>query len=114
MGAQFYDLSDASPKADANALWSSIALGMSNAVDNFDGTNIFDHVYVFDTFNEQAHDQDLNGDGYYSSNLGVLAYDQEIGGTGEPGSGNNDGALTAIVFLNDFNGTLTADGISVL
>ena len=117
---QFYDLSDASPKTDANALWSSIAQGMANANDNyhFDNDsggpdynyNILDHVYVFDTFNEQAHQQDLNGDGYYSSNLGVLAYDQEIGDTGFPG--NNEGALTAIVFLNDLNGTINAANIS--
>jgi len=69
-----------------------------------------DNLFVYRLFDERAgtndddtDDTDINGDGYFSSRLGVLAYDQEL---------ENDGSLTAIVFLNDLNGSLDEQSIS--
>jgi hypothetical protein len=88
------------PETDVNDLWESIAtaIDFSNNSDEF--------VYrLFDeqagTYDDDTDDTDLNGDGYFSSRLGVLAYDN-----------NNDGGLTALVFLNDLNGTLDEEWIS--
>ena len=113
---QFYNVSDASPKTSANDLWASIAQGMYGAEDlvQSDGPgpgediNILDHVFVFDTFDETANNQDLNGDGYYSEHLGVLAYDQEIGNTSINDDGN-DGAFSAVIFFNDLNGNIISE-----
>jgi hypothetical protein len=59
-------------------------------------------VFIYNTVNEVLAG-DINGDGYKSTNLGVLAYDELA---------EDDGNLTALVFLNDINGTITAESIS--
>lgn len=115
INGQFYNVTDVSPKTEANDLWQSIADAMlsANDINSSDINNQWndlDHVFVFDTFDETANMQDLNGDSYYSSNLGVLAYDQEIGGT-EYFDGN-DGSITALVFFNNLNGALTEENLS--
>jgi hypothetical protein len=75
---------------------------------NGGGVNVLDHVFVFDTFDETANNQDLNGDGYLSEHLGVLAYDQEIGNTNISVDGNN-GAFSAVIFFNDLNGNFITE-----
>ena len=107
--AQFVDLNASlgqDPETDVDDLWTSLA-------NEFDSSNEVvgdDNLFVYRLFDERAgtndddtDDTDINGDGYFSSRLGVLAYDQEL---------ENDGSLTAIVFLNDLNGSLDAESIS--
>ena len=95
----FIDLSDPSPLTSANDLWSSIIEAMDGA--NEAGQDSSD-VFIYNTVNEVLAG-DINGDGYKSTNLGVLAYDKLA---------EDDGNLTALVFLNDINGTITAESIS--
>lgn len=136
---QFYDINNgSSPETNANDLWIAISNAFSDAYDNWfdydnDGTpedyydgpsylysdyELNDNVYVYSVFDEtnggSGPGTDLNGDGIYSERLGVLAYDQEISdGYLEPGHWDGGtGGLTALVFLNDINGTLTEDSIS--
>jgi hypothetical protein len=121
LGSQFIDLNSAlgNPETIVNDLWDSIRTALKDtAVDNYDaagpggdliGPEEDDNVFVYRTFDELLGNADINGDGYFSSDLGVLAYDQEI--EGEYGF-ENTGSLTALVFLNDLNGTITAESIS--
>ena len=110
LGSQFVDLNATlgpDPETDVDALWAALA-------EEFDSTNEdvggAENLFVYRLFDERAgtndddtDDTDINGDGYFSSSLGVLAYDQEI---------ETDGGLTAIVFLNDLNGSLDEESIS--
>jgi hypothetical protein len=94
------------PETNANALWDDIRNAFDTAEDNIVGpTDQIDNTFVYRLFDELEAELDLNGDDYLSSRLGVLAYDREKENIG-------DGGLTALVFLNDLNGTLTADSIS--
>ena len=107
--SQFVDLNislGSDPETDVDDLWTSLA----NEFDNSNNVAGEDNLYVYRLFDERAgtndddtDDTDINGDGYFSSRLGVLAYDQEL---------ENDGSLTAIVFLNDLNGSLDEQSIS--
>jgi hypothetical protein len=109
INAQFVDLNATlgpDPETDVDDLWAALA-------EEFDSTNEdvggAENLFVYRLFDERhandddTDDTDLNGDGYFSSRLGVLAYDQEL---------ENDGSLTAIVFLNDLNGSLDEESIS--
>ena len=109
INAQFVDLNATlgPPETDVDDLWAALA-------EEFDSTNEdvggAENLFVYRLFDERAgtndddtDDTDLNGDGYFSSRLGVLAYDQEL---------ENDGSLTSIVFLNDLNGSLDEESIS--
>jgi hypothetical protein len=108
-GSQFVDLNislGSDPETDVDDLWTSLA----NEFDNSNEVAGDDNLFVYRLFDERAgtndddtDDTDINGDGYFSSRLGVLAYDQEL---------ENDGSLTAIVFLNDLNGSLDEESIS--
>ncbi|CAM8353337.1 hypothetical protein MCESTEHM2_00893 [Candidatus Methylopumilus universalis] len=127
VNSEFIDLNDSLiPETNVNELWADIIDAFANANDNLaDGIDVDtdlddfdydDNTFVYRLFDERAgtydddtDDTDLNGDGYFSSRLGVLAYDQEIeGGYG----GGYTGSLTALVFLNDLNGNLDAESIS--
>jgi hypothetical protein len=111
LGSQFVDLNASllgpeDPETDVDDLWASLASEF-NASNDFPGD---DNLFVYRLFDERAgtndddtDDTDINGDGYFSSRLGVLAYDQEI---------ETDGGLTSIVFLNDLNGSLDEESIS--
>ena len=121
---QWFDETSSSPITDVNDLWDTIMTAWDNADDYWydpseldsshpyyynDYENVNDQIYIYTVFDETYQNgNDINGDGYLSSHLGVLAYDQD----------KADGGLTALVFLNDINGSVTAnafsgDGLSV-
>lgn len=102
---EFYDITDGTPETSAQSLWASIGDRLdliTNGPGDGGADFSLDHVYVYNVVDE-TEAGDINGDGYESTHLGVLAYARD--------SNEND-AVSAIVFLNDINSNITADAIS--